>query len=94
MHLACYLITKHLMFLFEIKKGTPVRLPSQGSSFCRAPPKLKKIYFKDPKERDQMVFHIWLVFVTQGVNFKQYSINIFCLTNKIAFRIYGIMEYK
>ena len=28
------------------------------------------------------------------VNFKQYSIKNFCLTNKITFKIYDIMEYK
>ena len=35
-----------------------------------------------------MISHIWLVFITRGVNFKQYSINIFCLTNKITIKIY------
>ena len=35
-----------------------------------------------------------IVFVAQGVNFKLYSINIFCLTNKITIKTYDIMEHK
>ena len=38
------------------------------------------------KKKVKWFFHIWLVFVTQGVNSKQCSINIFCLTNKITFK--------
>ena len=34
------------------------------------------MHYKGAKE------NIWLVFITRGVNFKQCSINIFCLTNK------------
>ena len=33
-----------------------VRLLSQSSSFCKAPPKLKRIYYKDAKEIHQMIF--------------------------------------
>ena len=33
---------------------------------------------------------MWFVFVTQGVNFKQNGINIFCLTNKITIKTYDI----
>ena len=39
---------------------------------------------KIQKKRIKWLFRIWLVFVTQGVNFKQYSINTFCLENKIT----------
>ena len=44
-------------------------------------------------------FHIWLVFVTWGmgrggVKFKQYSINIFRLTNKITIKTYDIITQK
>ena len=61
----------------------------------KAPPKLKEIYIlKIQKKKIKLFFHIWLDFVTQGGNFKQYNINIFCLTNKITFKTYDIMEYK
>ena len=61
----------------------PVRLLSQSTSFRSATPKLKKyIYFKDTKEKDRTIFSQITFFVTQGVNFKQYSIKMFCLTNK------------
>ena len=46
------------------------------------------------KKKFKWFFHIWVVFVTHGVSFvKQYSINI-CLTNKITFKTYDVMEYK
>ena len=41
-----------------------------------------------------MIFLVWLVFVTQGVDFKQNKINIFCLTDKITFKTYVIKECK
>ena len=40
----------------------PVRLISKSSSFRRAPLKLKKLYFKDTKEKDRLILsHITLV---------------------------------
>ena len=61
-------------------------------SFRRAVPfvehlqNLKRYILKIQKKKIKWFFHIQLVFVTQGVNFKQYSINVFCLTNKITFK--------
>ena len=40
---------------------------------CRVPPKLKRICYKDTKEKDQMIFfNTSLLFVSQGIKFKQY----------------------
>ena len=41
-----------------------------------------------------MIVSHMIFFIEQGVNFKQYSINIFCLINKITFKTYDLMEYK
>ena len=46
------------------------------------------------KRNIKWFFYIWLVFVTQGVSFKQCNTNIFFLTNKIKIKIYDIMEHK
>ena len=70
--------------IFENTCG--MRLLSQSSSFRRATSKLKNMYCKVQKKKIKWLFHIWLVFITRRVNhdFKQHSINIFCLTNKIT----------
>ena len=55
-------------------------------SFRRAPPKLKNIYYKDKKEKDQMIISHMACFCGTGVKFEQCNINIFCLIrlNKIS----------
>ena len=59
------------------------------SSFCRAPPKMKNIYYQDTKEKDQKIFsHMWLVLSHGGYVLN--SIIIFCLTNRITIKTYGI----
>ena len=43
---------------------------------------------KVQKKKNKMFFHVWLGHM--GFNYKQYIINIFCLTNKITSKIYDI----
>ena len=50
-----------------VMRCTAVRLLSLSSSFHRAPPKLKKIYYEFTKEKDQIIFsHIVSFFNTGG----------------------------
>ena len=38
----------------------------EHSSFRRAPPKLKNMYYKDAKEKDQMIFFTYGLFLSHG----------------------------
>ena len=91
---------RRMGYLSTVYKKVDHYLDALCGSFRRAVPfvehfqNLKKIYFKDTKEKDQMNFSHRTCFCHAGVNFKQCSINVFSLTNKITFKIYDLMEYK
>ena len=50
-----------------------VRLLSSSSSFRQAPPKLERSYYRDTKEKDQIIYLHMACFFYIGAKFKQYS---------------------
>ena len=64
---------------------TACAAPFVEQFFRRAPPKLKNIYYKDTKEKDQMIISHMACFCRTGVKFEQCNINIFCLIRLTLF---------
>ena len=74
LHLTITFNTKHsINYGCEIttKSGATVWLLFQSSSFPRAPPNLKNIYYKDTKGKDQRIISHMACFCRTGVKFEQ-----------------------
>ena len=75
----------------DLLKGAILRLLCQSSSIGRATPKLKNVYYKDTKEKYQMIVSHMACFCRTGVIFEECNLNIFCLTNKTTIKTCDII---